>query len=747
MGIKTPMKNNNHLLKIHQEADDEIDLLELVHTVLKGKWLIVLFALSSFSIAYLYTNGLSTYYKADALIRVESQKSTIPKVEELVGLSRNENAVGTEMEMLKSRKVLAKAVDDLKLDILAQPKRVRHFSNLYQRFFSTSDIQKLPPFEENFDKWANKYSWSNEQITVDQLNLPTEWLDTALTLKSIGNDNFELIYDNEILLAGKVGQTSRSEDNSMGILVSKLTGLHGTEFTVSKSSKRRAIKSLQNRIQIKEKGFEDYYTGMVSLSITGDDKTKIKEILDNVSKTYVHINKSRVAEEASNALKFLEEQLIPVEAKLLQAEENLSKYRVENQTANLSRETDSVLDAIIDIDTELQKYSLTKDEIRQKFTPDHPKIQTIESQEYQLNLLKQETQKKIAKLPLAQQTLLRLEREIKVSNSVYIDLLNKIQEFKIAEASTIGNAFIVDNAEIDDTFVPYNKNRTIFVGLVLGAMLGLGIIFLRQILRQTIESPEKLEQSLGLPVYATIPLSTKVKLTGAFKANNRKQKSLLAIDNPSDPAIEGLRNLRTSIHFALHEAKNNIVMFTGPSPFIGKSFISSNFSVISAFAGKRVLIIDADMRKGYLHELTNTKVSPGLSELITEKVSLEDALQIIKVGDNHLDLITCGLKPPNPSELLMHDQFGTILRTLSDLYDLIIIDSPPIHAVTDPIIIANHVGVVFMVVHAEKQSIKEIEQAVTKLSINNIETKGLILNGYVPEKNGYGYKSYYGEYA
>ena len=140
------MKNNNHLLKVHQVADDEIDLLKLVHEVLDGKWLIIFFALISFSMAYIYAHGLSSFYKADALIRIESQKSTIPTVEELVGSFRNENDVGTEMEMLKSRKVLGIAVDDLKLDILSQPKKVRHFSNLYKRFFALLKPRSLHHF-------------------------------------------------------------------------------------------------------------------------------------------------------------------------------------------------------------------------------------------------------------------------------------------------------------------------------------------------------------------------------------------------------------------------------------------------------------------------------------------------------------------------------------------------------------------------------------------------------------------------
>ena len=274
------------------------------------------------------------------------------------------------------------------------------------------------------------------------------------------------------------------------------------------------------------------------------------------------------------------------------------------------------------------------------------------------------------------------------------------------------------------------------------------VVFLRQTLRHTVNNPDKLEEALGLPVYATIPLSKNVKLTGGLKTKTRKQKSLLAIDHKTDPAIESLRSLRTSLHFALHEAKNNVVMITGPSPEIGKSFISSNFAAVIATAKQRVILIDGDMRKGYFHELFKLKLVPGLSDIITEKATFEEAIQTVQVGDTSIDIITRGQTPPNPSELLMHEHFGKLLDHLSNSYDLVLMDSPPIHAVTDPTIIGSHAGVVFMVVHSDRHSLKEIEHAITRLSRAGVETKGLIFNAYDVKNSAYnyGYQSYYGGY-
>ena len=738
------MKDKNQTV-LPQQNEDYIDLLELAHTILQGKWLILFFVLIASIIAFVYAYGQSPIYKADALLRVESQKATIPGIEDLAGLSSDDTSVGTELELIKSRKNLAIAVDALKLSIVAQPKKVRFFSNLHKRFFSPAETKKLPLVWERFDEFAYKYAWGNERIKVDRLDVPELLLNRPLTLVSKPDSTFAIISNNKILLDGKVGQSSTSIDNSVSIFVSELTGLPGTEFSITKLSMRTAIAALKNKISASEKGKK---TGIISLSLTGHNQDTIVKTLNNVSKTYVEQNISRSSEEASKALAFLEEQIKPVKETVEKTEASLKQYRIKHQTADLPQETQAILDVIVAIDAELQKFSLSREELSQKYADQHPTIQALNAQESKLKRRKERTQTKISKLPKKQQKLLKLERDIKVANTIYIDLLNTIQEFKIAKASTVGNSYIVDLADIDESFVMPNRKRILVIGILLGGILGLVMVFLRKALRITVNSPEKLEEAIGLPVYATVPLSKNVKLTGGLKAKTRKQKSLLAVDNNTDPAIESLRSLRTSLHFALHEAKNNVVMITGPSPYIGKSFISSNFAAVISAAEQRVILIDADMRKGYLHELLNLKLVPGLSDIITEKATLEDVIQTVQVGNVSMDVITRGQTPPNPSELLMHGYFGKLLNYLSENYDLVLIDSPPIHAVTDPTIIGSHAGVVFMVVHSDRHSMKEIEHAVARLSQTGVETKGFIFNGYDAQSSAYnyGYKSYYGEY-
>lgn len=730
-----------------QDQDDEVDLLQLIHTVWHGKWLILFFTLVSTLLAFIYAFGQTPIYKADSMLQVESQKAAIPGIEDIAGLGGDDTSVGTELEIIKSRKILGQAVKNLKLDISAQPKKVPLFGNLFKKYFSPNDTNKPPLIWDKFDDYIHPYAWGNERIKIESLNTPNEWLNKTLILTKAGDEKFKMFLNDKLLIKGKIGQPSSSKNGLFSIFVSELSGVPGTQFSATKLSKLKATENLQKTIQASEKGKK---TGIISLALEGKDKKRIVETLDFISKTYLEQNKSRSSEEASNALKFLEEQIKPVKQNADNAEAGLKQYRTQNQTADMSMETQAVLDVVAGIETELQTLSLKKDELNQKFTDNHPTIQAITTQQNKLLKRKDNTLAKISKLPETQQKLLKLESDYRVANTIYIDLLNKIQEFKIAKASSVGNAYIVDTAVVYDLPVKPKKGLILALGVLLGGMLGVITVFLKKALHRTVDSPEKIEEALGLPVYATVPISAGVKLTGSLSNKNRKQKSLLALENPTDPAIESLRSLRTSLHFALLEAKNNIVMITGPSPSIGKSFISSNFAAVLATGEQRILLIDADMRKGYLHKLLNQKVSPGLSDLISENASIDEAIHTVAVGNDKMDIITRGKTPPNPSELLMHSNFEKLLNKFSESYDLILIDTPPVHAVTDPTIIGKHSGVVFMVARSEHHSMKEIEYAVTRLSQTGIETKGFIFNGYNPKKSTYGYGgygySYYGEY-
>ena len=312
-------------------------------------------------------------------------------------------------------------------------------------------------------------------------------------------------------------------------------------------------------------------------------------------------------------------------------------------------------------------------------------------------------------------------------------------------AGTVGNVRVIDYAEVN-TSKPVKPKKALIVVMatMLGGMLAVAIVLIQKAMHKGVEDPSEIE-GLGIPVYASVPYSDyQDKLTGFTGRKNKagKAKSLLALDNPADLSIEALRSLRTSLHFAMMEAKNNIVAISGPSPGVGKSFISVNLAAVLAQSGKKVLIIDADMRKGYLQTQFGLKWDDGLSDYLSGRLNLAQVTKPTKVEG--LNVITRGQIPPNPSELLMHSNFNKLVEEVSAAYDIVIIDTPPILAVTDPAIVSAHTGTTLLVARFGQNHLREIDLTRNRFEQNGIDVKGLVFNGVVKKaSNAYGYYGYY----
>lgn len=227
------------------------------------------------------------------------------------------------------------------------------------------------------------------------------------------------------------------------------------------------------------------------------------------------------------------------------------------------------------------------------------------------------------------------------------------------------------------------------------------------------------------------------------KNRNKDTYGFLAIENPADLAIEAIRGLRTSLHFAMMEARNNVLMISGASPKAGKTFVSTNLAAIIAQAGKKVLLIDTDMRKGYTHKLFEVSNEYGLSDFLSGKNDLPKSVK--KIKNVEFDFISRGVVPPNPAELLMHRRFGELITWASNNYDIVILDTPPILAVTDAAIIGHYAGTTLLIARFEQNTPKEIEVSYKRFEQSGVIVKGCILNGVVKKASsyyGYGYNHY-----
>ncbi|KAA1162945.1 polysaccharide biosynthesis tyrosine autokinase [Pseudoalteromonas distincta] len=728
-----PTSNQN------KSTEQEIDLLALFGTLLDRKYFIILFT-GIFAIIGVAVAILSTpIYKATALIQVEESSPSVPGLDDMAGMFESSSEAVTEIELLKSRSVIGEAVDSLKLDIIAEPKLFPIIGGKFYRGFAAQKPNDIA--EPLFG--ANSYAWGGESINVFRFVVPAAFEGKEFELVVKQSKQYELINpDGDVVFNGTVG---KDEVNGFyQLTVRNLNARPGTIFTLFKNNRYRTVVELQQEISASEKGKD---SGIITLAYEHKNAAHAEKVLDKVADIYVRRNVERNSAEAKKSLDFLEVQLPEVKKQLEASEQRFNDYQKQRKSVNITLETQAILEQIVELDTTLQELDLKRLELSRKFKREHPAYQGVIKQIESIEAEKAQLTSKVSNLPETQQELLRLTRDVEVGNEIYMLLLSKTQELDIVRAGTVGNVRVVDAAAVDTTEPVKPKKALIaVVATLLGGFLAVAIVLIQKAMHRGVEDPSEIE-ALGLAVYASVPHSDyQDKLSGfaerARKNKINKPKSILALDNPADLAIEALRSLRTSLHFAMIESKNNIIAISGPSPNVGKSFISVNLASVLAQSGKKVLIIDADMRKGYLQTQFGLKWDDGLSDYLSGRLNLEQVTKPTKVEG--LSVITRGQIPPNPSELLMHENFSKLVEEISSAYDLVIIDTPPILAVTDPAIVSAHCGTTLLVARFGQNHVREIELTRNRFEQNGTDVKGVVFNGIVKKaSNAYGYYGYY----
>ncbi|CAM3979676.1 MULTISPECIES: polysaccharide biosynthesis tyrosine autokinase [Pseudoalteromonas] len=720
------------------QASQEIDLMALLGALIDRKYFIIALTAVFMAIGVVYAVFSTPIYQATAMIQVEESGGSVPGFDDMAGMFESTSAAVTEIELLKSRSVIGEAVDTLQLDIVAEPKLFPFIGSRAFRKFTPMNEGELA--EPSFG--ASSYAWGGESINVFRFDVPRSAIGLGFTLVAQENNSIALLNgEGEQILAGKVGQ--ELTNGKFNLTVRSLNARAGTEFTILRKDRLNTILDLQAAIGASEKGKD---SGIINLSLQSAKPHYAEKVLDKVAAIYVRRNVERNSAEAQKSLEFLEVQLPEIKKQLEFAEQRFNDYQIQRQSINISLETQGVLEQVVKLETKLQELELKRLEMSRKFKKDHPSYQGLVEQISAVNEQKKELVGEVGNLPETQQELLRLKRDVEVSNQIYTLLLSKTQELDIVRAGTVGNVRVIDHAEVN-TSKPVKPKKALIVVMatMLGGMLAVAIVLVQKAMHKGVEDPNEIE-AIGLPVYASVPYSDyQDKLTGfskALKNKTNKPKSILALDNPADLSVEALRSLRTSLHFAMMEAKNNLIAISGPSPGVGKSFISVNLAIVLAQSGKKVLIIDADMRKGYLQTQFGIKWDDGLSDYLSGRLDLAQVTKPTQVEG--LNVITRGQIPPNPSELLMHSNFSKLVAEVSAAYDIVIVDTPPILAVTDPAIVSAHTGTTLLVTRFGENHIKEIELTRNRFEQNGTDVKGVVFNGVVKKaSNAYGYYGYY----
>lgn len=709
-----------------REDDESIDLAQLLGLLLAGKWIIAACAVLALGLGGWMAFTATPIYKGDILLQVERQGSSVPGLTDILGTEQL--ATSAEVELLRSRMVIGTVVDQLDLAVSG-------------RALATD-------FLDRFNVFA-----PDGVLEIGRLEVAPELVGKGFLLEALGGGAYELRRQDtdEVLGRGRVDVIFEWGAGAEGrpalvLFVNRLEAEPGAQFRVARDHRLNAIRRIRGGLEIAERGGRNTSSGILEVTFEHPSRTHIERVLNTLGNSYVRQNVERRSAEAARSLAFLDEQLPLLRAELEQAERAFNDFRREFQAVDLEAETRAVLDRLVEVESELSRLRLEEGAMQLQYGPDHPQMRALQTRRAALETARARLEVEAQGLPARQQDLLRLRREVEVNTELYTSLLNSAQELRIAQAGTVGNVRVIDDAAVAPAPVRPQKGRILAISLVLGLAAGLLLVLLREALRRGISDPDALEESLGLPVYAVVPHS-RVHLRAEKQSERRGERiSLLARDVPDDPAVESLRSLRTSLNFALMDEERNVVVVTSPGPSSGKTFVSANLAWVLGQNEQKVLLIDADLRRGHINAyLEGRRRAPGLSEILSGQSWLEEALVSV---DPFVDVLPSGAFPPNPSELLMRPEFGALIEKMRGRYDVVLLDTAPVLAATDGVVVAQHAGPVFMTVRVGQTTERETRVAIRRLAQARVKTTGLLVDDLAERAHGYGsqYKYYHYKY-
>ncbi|QAT88000.1 putative tyrosine-protein kinase epsB [Corallococcus coralloides] len=701
--------------------DDELGLGRYLAILGERRGTIAASIILALALGGLYLLITAPVYRANAILRIEQKGSSLGQLDELIPDAPSMAA--PEMEVLGSRALLGRVADALQLGVSVEPRYFPVVGAAHARAHPGPDLAAVP-------WWGGaSYAWGGEKLQVERLNVPTEWEDLPLTLVADADGAYTLRGpEGQVVLHGAVGTGAQTEEGAaheVELFVTELRARPGTRFQVMRRSKLAVVEDLQRALRMGEKGAG---TGVLNLTLDGPDPVLATTTLQAIADTYVRSNVERRSEEAGRTLSFLDSQLPGLRQGLEQAETALRDYRAGKGGVDLGLETQAVLNRSVDLDKDLSTLALERSELRQRFTEHHPLIVATERKMARLRTERSALDTRLKRIPDAERVSAQLTRDVKVANELYILLNNKAQEYRVLKSSTITNARLIDAPVLTRLPVRPLKPDVFAVSVVLGLVSGVALAFARKSLHPGVTDPAALESALAVPVLASVP-------TGPRRAMSPRSPSIiLARSVPRDVTVECVRGLRTRLQRAMKEAGSHVVAVTGTSPGAGTSFVALNLAWVLAETGQRVLLVDANLRGGWLHRCFREAHLPGLHEVLRGTATLEQAL--LQEAAPGLSFLGAGALPPDPAELLAGAAFDTFVARVAAEYDVVLFDTPCILAVTDAALVGRHAGVRLAVVRAATQSLREVATALHQLEQSGVPARGVVLNGVPRSRAG-----------
>lgn len=741
--MKTMYSHNEATLlsppHVAQHAEPSVSIRDYLDLLIEGRRVIALVLAAVLLATGIYLVLAPRTYKADALLRIDKNKAllsaTLHSETNSAPAEAESPRAQREVEILRSRSVLGKVVDNLNLVVEVAPHYFPLIGESLARRHDSHD--EVAGAWWGFSRWA----WGGEKLKVATFNVPDRYLDKEFTVVALEAGGFLLLSPkSEVLAEGRRGETIRVDVGEISPIVIKLDELlahPGTHFELVRRTSLAAIETLQKAFSVKEVSKD---TDILSVELKGRDPEQLAKSVNDIAEIYVNATVNWESAEASQKLGFLESQLPIIKERLEKAEQGLSAYRQQHGAVDISAEAEILLKQASEMETLGIQLKQKYEEQAQRLETAHPDMVATKAQIKRVDHKLADLEKRIKDLPRTQQNMVSLARDVQVNTELYTSLLNSAQEQRIAAAGSLGNSRIVDFAVMPEK--PYwpKPGLLLAIASLLGVTLGSAMVFLRHSLQRHDNYPALLEHQVGLPLFAAIPHSKKQRrLARLIDQGKDREPGLLVSQDPLDISVESLRSLRTTLEATLASDESKVIMVSSPAPSMGKSFISTNLAALLASIKKRVLIIDADMRNGRLHETFSISKQPGLSDLLAGRATLGEV--IVSLPSVGVDLIPRGSMVLNPAELLVLGELAETLKQLKSFYNHIVIDSPPILGATDAAIMGKHADATFLVVKEGRYTAQELEVSFKRLQQVGIKPNGFIINDM---KEGSSYYPYYG---
>jgi tyrosine-protein kinase Etk/Wzc len=786
---------------------EEFNLREIWHTLFRNRWVVLGTILGTMALTALSTWVQRPVFEAGASIRIDEKDPGAELLSDLVpigGISKGK--IETEMIVLRSRQIASAVVDSLSLSLeLTEPERTRGSVIRAIRVPSDAPVgtYKLTRGADGTYSVEAEFSEGVSAALPRQVRIGHPFrigsAELALNpaLRSDAPPRIVIVihdYQWVVTQLRRNLRISRPDPNAhiVGILysstdpelVAAIPNAVAHTFleykaTLSKSESRNTVEFLRSQVT----SYESQLRSAEDRLRTFRESNQVVSLGDEAGEQVRRMAEMRAQRDQLGSDRDALSNLLR-RAGEGASSGNTSAYRqlVSFPVFLQNRAVQDLLQSLTALETDRSRLLVTRTEANTDVRGYDQRIHELETQLYQIaRNYKESLDSQIASLdnglrqfgarleaiPAREVDFARLSRQQELLANIYTLLNTRLKEAEIREAVEPGDVRIVDLAIVPRQPIAPRPLRNLFLGCILGVVFGIGLAFLRKALDTKVRTREDAETATaGAPILGAIPRirlnaglaygigngngrrNGKPALNGNRLARDDSPTRLITREDPTSPASEAYRSLRTNLTFASTERTPQVVVVTSAMPGDGKSTSASNLAITLAQQGTRTLLIDADLRRGVLDKLFGTRSEPGLTHVLVGRATLSDAIVQVPVTDAGLMLnfLPAGVFPPNPAELLGSSRMKELLEQMRDQYEMIVFDAPPLNLVTDAAVLGTSADATVLIARIGSTDKRALEYAARQVQHLRSAVTGVVLNdvdvaagGYYGYGYGYGY--------